>query len=562
MSSLSFLDFLLLVLLPQVSCGEAEPLFRAEGSVIELGYCFGVDYIVVYRSGPEGDQLLGNSSADHTPIAPPADLQDRIHINNENHLLGLQISNLINLDSGTYRRECWENHTLVSQHTHQLSVCEEEVSSVEILQREDAERTELLCNHTSSDVEGTTVRWFREKYPSYKTTLFLDSSVSLDVLLEELQGLVEVRERGALLLLDRQVFKSNHHFYCMVMKGQTCLTYQNMFLPDRSDSRAVYSSRGDRVVLNCPAEGISQQWETPLGKMDADSSQNKFMFLRFGVKSKDFSLVIPAASDEHSGDYSCLSSTLEVHFLLVLCPKVETQEQVFVEGRNVSLECNVSRESPQRVQWYRLDPSGKHELIHDSNDIMAPIPTDLTDRLILSEDSSSLSITDLEEGHEGVYWCVVLRGSEVFIEEGVEEGVEDDYDSTEPMDYTDGDGGDYVDFTEDSDLDLWPESSICMSKQETKLVFNRTNRSSPTSDPPPGPNTTIYVVVGVLGGLLLLGVGAAVFVLRRRTNTSPSQSDAAASSALNTASDKNPMEASEYTDAMLSQNDGRGDEEL
>lgn len=540
-----FLDFLLLVLvllLPQSSCEEAEPLFRYEGSAIELGYCFGVDYIVVYRSGPEGDQLLGNSSADHTPIAPPADLQGRIRINNDKHLLGLQISDLRHEDSGTYRRECWQNNMRVSNHTQTLTVCTEEVSSVEILKREDGTRTVLRCNHTSSGTEWTTVRWFREKFPSYKMTLFLDSSESQHVLLEELQGLVEVREGGTLLLLDSTVFESNHHFYCVVMRGHTCLTFQNMFLPDRSESRMVFSSRGDRVVFDCPAEGKGQLWETPLGKMDRNSTQNKFMFLRLGEKHKDFSLVIPEASEEHSGDYSCVSSSLELQYLLVLCPKQETREHLFMEGTAVSLECNVSTERPHRFQWYRLDPSGQHKLIPNSNDFTAPVPDDLIGRLVLSGNGSLLTITDLEEGHEGVYWCVVFRGSEVDEEE------EGEYDYT-TTDYTEEYEG------EDGDLQ-WPDSSFCVSKQETRLVFKSpssstrgTGEPSEAPEPPDSGQGLVGAVVGTVVAVVLVAlvVGVAV-VLKRRANNSQRPHDPAAPNATN---NSNLRVDPECTDAML-----------
>ncbi len=526
-----FPKFLLLLLLHQVYSEDAEPTFKAKGSVIEMGYCFGVDYIAVYRSAPEGNQLLGNSSADNTPITPPRDLQGRIHINKQEHLLGLQISNLTHMDSGIYKRECWQNQTLISHHTHQLSVCNEEVASEEILVKEEGGRTELLCNSTYAGLEGTSVRWYHELYPSYKLILFLDSSVSLDPLGEELQGVVEARDSGALLLLNNSVLKNNHQFYCLVIKGKNCLSFQNMYLQDHSESRDIFASQGDRVVLNCPSDGNDQQWETPMGRITGSSVKNNQMYILFGNKSEDFSLLIPAVSDQHSGDYSCISSSLEVQYLLVLCPKKESHIKGFSEGSNVVLHCDVGKGDFQRVQWHRRDPSGDYEVIHDSNDETVPIPVDLSGRLILSENGTVLTISHVEVQDERVYWCVVLGGPE-FLEE--------DYDYE--GDYDEEDTGE-EEFSDDR----------CIFKQETILSLESIGKTRTILDlkpvpftpvttkhetsPTAAPNVTAYAVGAGLVGLLVVGVIAVVIVMKRRAKASPKPRETASRSGLNTTKD-------------------------
>lgn len=517
MTSHRFPEFLLFLLLPQVYSEEAEPVFKEEGSIIEMGYCFGVDYIVVFRSTPEGDLLLGNSSADNTPVSPPADLRGRIRINKHEHLLGLQISHLTHMDSGIYRRECWQDHTLVSQHTQELSVCDEEVESEEIIVREHDGGAELLCNSTTIGLEGTSVRWYYEMYPSYKVTLFLDSSVSLEPLVKELQGVVEVRDSRSLLLLDNSMLKTNQHFYCLVMKDTNCLSFQNMYQPDHSESRDIFASQGDRVVLNCPSDGNNQQWETPLGIINGSSVN-----ISFGDKSEDFSLVIPAVSDEHSGDYSCVSSSLEVQYSLVLCPIKESQEKAVFLGQDVLLDCDVDERDSQRVQWHRLDPSGEYELIHDSKDETVAIPQDLRGRLTLSENGSLLTISHLQARDLGVHWCVVLEGPRLL------EGNEyiEDY-------------GDFTGEDDNSDDQHWDDTHRCVFKQETMLSLTNETRigedlepvtiKSVTNNlemdivaaPSAASNVTAYAVGGGLVCLLVvLAVVLAIIFIKRRAKAS------------------------------------------
>ncbi|XP_049429377.1 uncharacterized protein LOC125886987 isoform X2 [Epinephelus fuscoguttatus] len=521
MTSIRFLKFLLLLLLHQVYSEEAELVVRAQGSNVEMGYCFGVDYIVVYRCAPDGDQLLGNSSADSMPITPPADLQGRVRVNGQQDLLGLQILNLQHKDSGIYRRECWKNGILVSQFTQQLYVCNEEVESVEITVREEDGGAELLCNYTSIGLDGTSVRWYKDMYPSYRSTLFLDSSVSLDT---ELQGVV-VRDNGVLLLLDNSTLKYNHQFLCLVSKGKNCLSFQSMHLPDRSESCNIFASQGDRVVLKCPSDGDNQQWETPLGTINGSSVK---MHISRGDRSEDFSLVIPAISDEHSGDYSCISSTLESNFRLALCPKKVSQEKVVVEGGSILLDC--VEDDYKVVEWHRRKPSSDSEVIHVSAEKTIPIPEDLRGRVTVSKNGSSLMISHMEMEDQGVYWCIVLRGTE-FLEE--------DYSSEDDYDEEDIGDDDY------SDGISWGNTPKCIFKQETTLTVIL---ESPPVHPPR------YAVAGGLVGLLVVGVIVAVIAVKK-AKASPKWREAASRSGLNTTNDVKLNMESECTQSLTHNNE-------
>uniref|UniRef100_A0A4W6ET22 Ig-like domain-containing protein n=1 Tax=Lates calcarifer TaxID=8187 RepID=A0A4W6ET22_LATCA len=126
------------------------------------------------------------------------------------------------------------------------------------------------------------------------------------------------------------------------------------------------------------------------------------MYISFGDKSEDFSLVIPSVTDDHSGDYSCISTSLELQYLLVLCPKKNPQEKFDIVGGDVLLECKVGQADSQKVQWwYHRQTTEEPELIHDSNDLRG--------RLTLSDNGSSLTISNVKMTDAGLYWCVVLR---------------------------------------------------------------------------------------------------------------------------------------------------------
>ncbi|KAL6107072.1 uncharacterized protein ACO6RY_10789 [Pungitius sinensis] len=506
MTSIRFLELLLPLLLHRVSGEEIELMFGAEHNLMDIGYCFEADYIVVYRCAPEGDQLLGNSSANNTSITPPADLQSRIHIHGDEHLIGFQIRPLTHKDSGIYRRECWKNHMLVSQHKHQLFVCNEEVSPEEIHVKEGNGWAEILCNTTSIGLKGTSVRWYYEMYPLYKPTLFLDSSVSLEPLVEELQSVVEVKHNGALLLLNSSQLKKKQHFICLVNKGKNCLSFQSVQPPDSDDSRDIFASNGDKVVLPCPSDGTDQHWETPLGRLDGSSTK---MHVSSGDGSEDFSLVIPAFSNALSGDYSCISSSLEFQYFLYTCSQKESREKVVVEGGTTLLECDADKNDTQRVQWHRRQPSGIKELIHDSRDATVHIPGDLRGRLSLSEDGSLFKLSHLEARDQGVYWCVVLK-DDLFLDEDAD--YTDEYDDEEGV----FEGGQYS----------HEDTPKCIFKQETNLrveipgtttkTVSRIPKSGPNADPSKGSNVAAYAVGVVLVGLLLVGGIAAAVVIKRK----------------------------------------------
>lgn len=532
MNCLRALEFLLFFFFHRACSEEAEPTFRTAGHSFEMGYCFGVDYIVVYRSHPEGEQLLGNSSDDRPAVTPPADLQGRVYVSQRNHLLGLQIRQLRQGDSGIYRRECWKNQTRVKQHTHRLFVCDHEAEAREFGQDplEEGGWVELRCNATSTTLQGASVRWYIELPPLYRYQLVLDSGVSLDLLVDELRGAVEVGSGGTSLSVDFSVLKDHQEVYCLVMREKKCLLYQNMYRPVHTESKDVFALLGERVVLGCPFEDNTQQWETPVGGLNSSNVRNRQMHISEGTP-KTFSLVIPVVTDELIGEYTCITPSLELQFSLSVCPPKPITENTISEDGSVLLECDVGQEEYQELRWYRQDTSGEHKLIHDSNDPTVPVPDDLWLRMTLLRNGSSLRLSSAKTEAGLTYSCVVLGTAEIAL--GVDGDYTDDYDEEETQDDKE--------YDDSTDSTMFLEAHKCIFKQRNTVVLMQTTStednsrtivtSKPksnfetTSTPEPGSSIVIPALAIGMVVLVLAGVIIAIVVTRRRA--AANQADAA-----------------------------------
>ncbi|XP_032441722.1 uncharacterized protein LOC116734435 [Xiphophorus hellerii] len=491
------LSLLLLLLLGQVCSQGPEIVFREEGGNVVMGYCFGADYLLAYRSAAGGEQLLGNSSNKNLPNTPPVDLEGRIQMNEVDNLLGIQIDELTDLDSGIYRRECWQNHTMVNNHMEQLFVCKEEISAEEIKVNSEG-GADIRCQSSSVGQEGTFVRWYLELQPDYKPILLLDSSVSLEPVMKELQDSVEARENGAVLMVNKIVFQNFPQFHCTVFKGKTCLGFQNLFLPDYSYSKEVYVSKGERVVLNCSGDGGNLWWETPQGQLNSSSPRNNEMYISAGEEPDSFSLIIPVISDEHKGTYTCIAPTFEIEYSLFLCPKSELQEKVYFKDSNISLECTSDLDNLKRVQWFRHVQADIYEIIGDTYDELVSIPEDLEGRVELSI-SGLLNISNLCSEDERMYRCIVLKEFQ-------------DNVTAEENDYEEGTNEDYFNEDEHTDADR------CFFKQEFILKSASVRRIIPRTFPTTAPtnDSGSHVVYAVVVGLVFLVIAAVVIVMVKK----------------------------------------------
>lgn len=481
---------LLFLLLWKGSTQEPEPVFRPVGSVVELGYCFGEDYIVVYKVAREGDKLLGNSSAESQPVTLPLDFKGRVRTSQNSQLLGLQISNLSQRDSGNYRRECWKNQTLVKQYMQQLIVCDSEFESQEITVKPEVDRVEILCNNSAIGQEGVSVRWYRDIFPSYTITPLLDSRISLELV----DGILEIKNNGAELVLNKSMLSNNQHFYCLVVKDAHCLSFQDLYMPEGLESRDIFASHGDKVVLYCKADGNDQYWDTPTGRVDNTDERSHHMFI--STSEEHYSLVIHTASEEHFGDYSCVSTTSEMQYSLVSCPRRDKLEIFTFEKHEVTLKCDIGKVDSYMVQWYRRQASGQQELICDSGDESVPLPEDLRGRVKLWDDDTALTISHVERADEELYWCVVIKGAVILEDdEYIEEYDEED---------EEGEGNLNTD---------WEDK--CLFKQEIFVSVRELSTKgqvTPQRPEPPQPKKAGQERTGALVELVIISI-AAMFVL-------------------------------------------------
>ncbi|KAJ8002942.1 hypothetical protein DPEC_G00164200 [Dallia pectoralis] len=457
MSPIRDIGVQLFVMIHIVYSEAPETIFKPEGGVTVIGYCFGVDYITFFRSIHGEVQLLGNSSSNAVPHSPPADLEGRISFFES--FLGLEIEHLRQSDSGLYMWECWKDKALGNKHEQELLVCGMEMSPVEISNRPDV-AIQLKCNVTGTSLEGKTIQWYLDMFPNYNRTLFMDTSVSLEPLQKELREVISVQDRGVSLIVSGSMLTDN--FYCLVMDGPRCLSFQNFYIP-YNDVTILYASVGEKVVLPCPSDKRSQdkRWETPVGNVNAESASPAISL----SDNDNFSLVVHVLSENFTGEYKCVYASVPLaEYALVFCPSREHIVMQFSEGDNVVLECSQDKVESQRVQWYRRRPPEGAQLILDSKDQNVSVPADLKGRVALSKRNSSLHLFDLNNRDSGTFWCVILSFPDVYVD-----------------DYGDGDD-DEQDNNSEADLgdNKWLNTDSCILKQVTLLTGKTVKQSRET----------------------------------------------------------------------------------
>ncbi|KAJ8367597.1 hypothetical protein AAFF_G00314470 [Aldrovandia affinis] len=467
------------------------PIFRPLGGDIEMGYCFGADYIVVYKSGPEGDLLLGNSSERSQSRSPEpsspgwADLKDRVTTTNHTvGLQGLEIRSLRLSDSGIYRRECWEGQQLANQKEHLLSVCLRD-NGLKEFQLLPGGGADLHCTYSVGQQQ---LRWYWEAYPGYARTLFLDTSVSLEPLTDELRGRVEVHDSGSSLHVPSAALK--RYYYCLVTEGERCLSFQKMhLLTDEADVESVFRSVGEQVTLPCSSQRPGQEqgqahWDTPFGRVGPTSG--------------------PCVLPSHVTEYS-----------LYVCPERDPGGVVSAAGESAVLSCSPDMEDSYSVRWYRRADPSQELLILDSEDPSGPVPGELYGRVNVSRYNYSLLLSDLSPQDSGEYWCVVLSVLDYMDGDGHQDsedyGESDIYPQTNSLSneddlaYSNGppDGDDSEVFWDDGNAEY------CILRRRTHLAVTE----SRGLDEPTGTDTTLYTVCAVIVGCVILGIVCAVITV-------------------------------------------------
>ncbi len=498
---------------------DPEPIFKALGGELE-GYCFGDD-IAVYRMTADGKELLGQFS--NPSVSPPDAFKGRISFSTEvEGLLGLKLTNLQFSDSGIYIRECWSDGTMENYRKHYLYVCDKEFGFKEI-SLTPGTGVDLECNMDS--IKHATVKWYRDLH---NVSLIMDTKISLEPLQAEFKSLIRVHGEGSFLHVPDEFIQDRPRFFCQVMEGEQCRSFQIIGLPEEPELKTIYRSYGEDVFLACSVDPLRQNhWKTPFGQVNSSAPEGTTenqMFVSTRTNSKNYSLVIQSLNSDHSGSYKCFSTFLVEDYFLNVCPLHESTDILFsASDKKVVLQCNFmslpafsGKVEYANVLWYRK--TGEKDIqIVDTGDTFLTPPNDLQGRIKFSQEDSSLIFTDPQKEDSGTYWCVVLLENE----------------ETDAEDAYGGDDGSNEDDEEEPHSWIMDEEymDMCLFRQVTNLKFhqpntkrkwNHTAQHEPEPEPEPEPdpeletNLAMYALCAGLAGLLLLVVICIVVVLKVR----------------------------------------------
>ncbi|GAA6101859.1 uncharacterized protein LOC121724236 [Tachysurus ichikawai] len=492
---------LVLLLAKTLAQEDPEPIFKAVGETLDMFFCFGVDYIAVYRINEGEKLLLWNSSAS---VSPPDDYKNRIKaFNTHAELLGFQITHLKLSDAGVYLRECWLEGNLANQHTNYLYMCDKEMPFQELFLQSGGEVVD--CDIDYSERDNTSIKWFRDVYPGYKTTLFLDTEKLQETLEEDLKDVIQVQDKGFSLYISEAGLEQNQNFYCLFYKRGQCKHFKSIHLPEsnKPEMQTVYFAVGEKAVLSCMSEHLNQQqkyWQTPVGDVSATTPLSQ-MFISKSEENKDNSLVIPSITHNHFGEYTCLSQLVEAEYHITVCSELVSDNVHLYNGGKVVLDCTLTKNESVNILWYRQLYHMEIELLYDSEDPSINLPADIKNRTHISDSNDSLIIKELNENDSGAYWCVVLFYSIVLeTGESIENDDEEDDDAIE-------------DYTEDDNTET------CIFKRVTQLKIKSKNLRRSNEDLSQNPQTepesrpAPYAIIGGVFGILILGL-VVLFVVK------------------------------------------------
>lgn len=498
---------LALLLAKTLAQEDLEPIFSAVGETLELGLCYGVDYMAVYKVHDGEKQLLWNSSSS---VPPPDAYKNRLiaYNNGLSELLGVQITDLKQSDSGVYLRECWNKGKISNQHANYLYMCDENVLAQELsLQNGSAV---LGCDVSYSDQGSTNIKWFTEV--SHKISLLLDTEKSLDLLHQELNNVLQVQDKGFSLYISEAGLEHSKNFFCLVMKKGRCKRFKPIYLPEsnKSEMHPVFYAVGEKTTLSCMPEHVNQQqhyWKTPFGEVNATMPHNQ-MFISNSEGTKDHLLVIPSITFNHSGEYSCWSNSVVVEYYITVCAELVSNNVQVYNGGKVTLACTLTQDESVNILWYRQRDYVEAQLIYDSEDPSIDVPTDMIGRTNIIELNASLVITELDEKDSGTYWCVVLLDS---VEQDINDYLED------------GDEEDNNIFDESGWLDEDENTETCTVKGVTRLKIQPKNlgrgfavESSPNLETDSESSPALYAIIGGMLGIVILGLITVVAVVKVR----------------------------------------------
>ncbi|XP_069054095.1 cell adhesion molecule 4-like [Lepisosteus oculatus] len=303
----------------------------------------------------------------------------------------IKITNLTESDSGLYWYEEWEDGRLISRRQYSLTVCARKLEDVKGTCHE-GDSTSLSCTDGSAP-KGRTVLWYhhRRAVPTLPGT-------DPPSLVEDLGEWARVSDGNSSSLLLRDPRREDSgDYYCVVLEGTRCLSYQ---VTQLTVQIYVSVAMGGPVELpcfrGCSRVGWPVTWHTPFGQVtcpDTGAAETRSARREKGpVVSRNGSLAITAASLRHSGRYKCSAGEAVWEFVLTVCPEQDPVRLSVPPGGPAALTCVPDLVGPHRVSWYRRAPS------HPDRPLS-----------VQGARGHSLPIPSLGPGDGGEYWCEALN---------------------------------------------------------------------------------------------------------------------------------------------------------
>ncbi|XP_063043085.1 uncharacterized protein LOC134437524 [Engraulis encrasicolus] len=404
--------FFLLASIAGAYCGIT---FRQEGEVMNLYFPeWGgmVDYSVLYRVYEDGNLLLVNCSEPHSP--PPEGYNITCDPGWSNIRQTFRINSLA--QTGRYRLEGWTQSNITHREGFHLIVCAQRLNRVSPPAPVSSEKVAgvssvELCRLNATLGNGTALRVYRYD----DSSLVLDTSSSLEPLVEDLKGRLQLELDHPHLSRVTLHGMSTLWFSCTIWTQDQCQTYNDA---QGEYAGHVFTHEGKSVTLPCISDLSALlnpwvHWGTPTADVTIEQAgpQNvthpqEVMYMLNGSQSGNYSLIIPAVSEQHAGKYSCQTGLFALTTIdLFVCPQSLPLDVLFSHGESVSvpLTLNDTDDSRPQVYWYRKkDLQSEEDLIYPA-DGFVEIPGQLGRRVSVNEHNYTLTISNLTKEDSAVF---------------------------------------------------------------------------------------------------------------------------------------------------------------